>query len=105
MAIVCFTCYMIQISCGMGKYVAVIQANASDYRTLLKARQIHMITVVIGISLVKISVSFLLLRLAARKAYIWFLWGLIGFMIAFTLACVGTLGKSSLCENLNLAGN
>jgi hypothetical protein len=50
-----------------------------------------MISVVAGISLVKISISFFLLRLATRKAYTWFLWGVIGFMAAFTLACMGTL--------------
>jgi hypothetical protein len=56
------------------------------------ARQIHMITVMTGISLVKISVSLLLLRLVVRRLYVWFLWGVIIFMVAFTLACVGTLG-------------
>ncbi|KAF2828696.1 hypothetical protein CC86DRAFT_404593 [Ophiobolus disseminans] len=91
MAVACFTCYIVEISCGVGKYTAVIRANPETYRTLLKARLIHQITVMTGISLVKISISFLLLRLAARKTYKWFLWGMIGFMGAFTLTCLGTL--------------
>jgi hypothetical protein len=86
---------MIEIACGVGKHVAVLQANPANYRTLLKARQIHMITVMTGISLVKISVSFLLLRLTTRRTYSWFLWGLISFMVAFTLACMSTLGTLS----------
>lgn len=85
---------MLQISLGVGKYVAVIQANEEGYMTLLLARQVHMICVVAGISLVKISVSFFLLRLATRRIYTWFLWSMIGFLIAFTLVCMGTLVSS-----------
>ncbi|KAF1834932.1 hypothetical protein BDW02DRAFT_317965 [Decorospora gaudefroyi] len=90
-ATICCTCYSIQVSLGVGKYAAVAKANPEGYRNLLKARQIHMIAVVAGISLVKISVSFFLLRLATKKAYVWFLYGLIGFLALFTLACMGTL--------------
>jgi predicted cobalt transporter CbtA len=86
---------MVEISCGVGKHVAVIQANQEQYRTLLKARQIHTVAVVAGISLAKISISLLLLRLAARKVYRWCLWGMVGFMVAFMLACMGTLGMMS----------
>jgi predicted cobalt transporter CbtA len=80
-----------EISCGVGKHIAVIQSNPEDFQTLLRFRQIHMTTVMTGISMVKISVSLLLLRLATKKLYRWFLWGMIGFLIAFTIACMGTL--------------
>ena len=102
MATACFASYMVEISCGVGKYAAVIQADAEGYRTLLKARQIHQITVMTGISLVKISISFLLLRLAAKKAYIWFLWGMVVFMVCFTLVCLGTLGKPCTTATIEL---
>jgi hypothetical protein len=82
---------MVEISHGLGKYAAVIQADGDGYRTLLKARQVHMISIVAGIALVKVSVSFFLLRLATRRIYSWCLWGLIGFLITFTLVCMGTL--------------
>jgi predicted cobalt transporter CbtA len=92
---------MVEIYCGVGKHIAVIQANQEHYRTLLKARQIHMIAVVAGISLAKISISLLLLRLVARRVYQWFLWGMVGFMIAFMFACMGTLGMLSWTQHLH----
>lgn len=74
----------------------MIQADQESYRTLLLARQIHQICVMMGICFVKISVSFLLLRLAARKTYTWFLWGMIGFLVCFMLTCLGTLGETTV---------
>lgn len=75
------------------------------FRTLLKARLVHQITVVIGISLVKISVALFLLRLATRRAYLWFLHSTIVFLILFTMACMGTLVSTQRrnCMNLGLS--
>jgi hypothetical protein len=58
-----------------------------------------MTTVSIGIVLVKISVCLFLLRLATRRAQIWFLWGIIGFLVPFALAALGTLVCQS-CSKL-----
>lgn len=38
----------------------------------------HSLTVTLGISLIKLSVAFFLLRLVPGKAYKWFLYGMIG---------------------------
>jgi hypothetical protein len=38
----------------------------------------HSLTVTLGISLIKLSVAFFLLRLVSGKAYKWFLYGMIG---------------------------
>lgn len=84
-------CYAVQIDLGVGKYVAVIQADPERYRRILMVRQIDMTAVVVGLSLVKISICFFLLRLATRRLYVWFLWAFVGFLVAFTLACMGTL--------------
>ncbi|KAI1674822.1 hypothetical protein L13192_01569 [Pyrenophora tritici-repentis] len=59
------------------------------HREFLKLRQAQSIP--IGVGLVKISITYFLLRLVTRKAYRWFLEGFIFFMVFFTAACIGTL--------------
>ncbi|KAF2748573.1 hypothetical protein M011DRAFT_399755 [Sporormia fimetaria CBS 119925] len=97
LATIWFVCYQIEISLGIGRYMAVIQANPDNYRTILLLRQIHMTVVVMGLSVVKISIALFLLRLVTRKAYQLFLWGLIVFLTLFSIACLGTL--ICQCEN------
>ncbi|KAH9214062.1 hypothetical protein DL95DRAFT_246897, partial [Leptodontidium sp. 2 PMI_412] len=46
---------------------------------------------VLGLHLVKISICFLLMRFVNGKAYKITLWSIVGFLIAFTIACWGTL--------------
>lgn len=84
-----FALYVVEISLGVGKYIVVVVLNEEGNRELRKLRQIHMATIVVGISLVKISVSLLLMRLVPR--YAWYLWSIIGFLTVFTIACTGTL--------------
>lgn len=91
-----FVCYVQEMSLGLGRHMAVIQMNEKSYRELLKVRQIHMVCVMIGISVVKISACLFLLRLTASRAHVWFLNGLVVFMMAFTVACTGTLGMSGV---------
>lgn len=86
---------MLEVPQGLGKHLAVIQMDKAAYRELLKIREIHMCCVTIGLSIVKISVSFLFLRLTTTRAYRAFLWGVIGFMVAFAIASAGTLVCSS----------
>ncbi|PMD25802.1 hypothetical protein NA56DRAFT_529236, partial [Hyaloscypha hepaticicola] len=51
----------------------------------------HSLTVTLGISLIKLSVAFFLLRLVPGKVYKWFLYGMIAFLVAFTLSSEGTI--------------
>lgn len=71
--------------------MAVIVADKGRYKQLLKWRLVHMTTVSVGIVLVKISVCLFLMRLATSRPHIWFLRGLICFLIPFVLASLGTL--------------
>lgn len=54
-------------------------------------RFFHSIIVMVGISLVKISIAFFLRRFVTGKAYQRFLLGTIAFLVAFTISCAGTL--------------
>ncbi len=54
-------------------------------------RFFHSIIVMVGISLVKISIAFFLRRFVPSKNYQRFLVGAIIFLVAFTLSCAGTL--------------
>jgi hypothetical protein len=90
-AVVCFASYTYQVTLGVGRYVAVVQSDQASYQQILKACQVHMIFVVIGISMAKISVAFFLLRLTIRRLYSYFLWGVVIFLACFTIACTCTL--------------
>jgi hypothetical protein len=91
LALATFICYALEVPQGLGKHLLVIQMNKAAYRELLKIREIHMCCVTIGLSVVKISVSLLFLRLATRKLYRVFLWGVVAFMVTFGMASAGTL--------------
>ncbi|KAK0105162.1 hypothetical protein ONS95_004440 [Cadophora gregata] len=46
---------------------------------------------VLGLHLVKVSICFLLMRFVSGRGYRIVLWSIVGFLIAFTIACWGTL--------------
>jgi hypothetical protein len=96
----CFILYMIQLSVGVGSYTAVLNTKGEALQTLFLCRQITHIGLVAGISLVKVSVAFFLLRLATARSHTWFLWSMIVFLITFTFVCWGTL-VSDLVEFSN----
>lgn len=81
---------------GLGKHLAVIQMDMDRYRELLKVRLVHMICVTVGQCIVKISVSLFLLRLVVKRLHMWFLYGVIAFLVAFTAVSFCTLGESLL---------
>lgn len=58
------------VALGIGKPLAVIEANPDSYRQLLNARLVYQECVVLGVSLVKISVSLLSLRLVPKTAHV-----------------------------------
>lgn len=91
-----FVCYVLEVPLGLGKNIAVIRMDMDRYRELLKVRQVHMICVTVGQCIVKISVSFFLLRLVVRRLHIWFLYGVIAFLVAFTAVSFCTLGMTLL---------
>ena len=84
---------MTELNLGLGRHPDVVIMDKARYEQLIKVRVIHMMFIVTGLGLVKISVSLFLLRLATSKLYRLFLYGLVAFMVLFTLACDGTLGK------------
>ena len=87
----CFAAYVTEIHLGVGKHIAVITSDKPRYVQLLKFRLVHMTTVSVGIVLVKVSVCLFLLRLVTKRAQVWFLWGVICFLVPFVLASLGTL--------------
>ncbi|KAL4780101.1 hypothetical protein BJX76DRAFT_339147 [Aspergillus varians] len=76
---------------GLGQYNAAIAAN-HDNDILSKWFWPHSILIVLGISLVKISIGFFLLRFVARKKTLKiFIIGSLIFLGLFTIACILTL--------------
>lgn len=75
----------------MGQYLAAIEKQ--DHRGKL-SQWIwwRSLVVVLGISLVKISVGLFLLRFTAQKKWLkWFIIGSVGFLVCFTIASLCTL--------------
>jgi len=95
LATIAFGCYISEVPLGLGKHLAVIQLDPPKYRQLLKIRLVHQVCVTAGVTVVKISVSYMLLRLAVQRNHIYFLYSLIVFLVAFIIACTGTLGMVS----------
>ncbi|KAF7441853.1 hypothetical protein A1F99_137050 [Pyrenophora tritici-repentis] len=94
MAIATLVCILLQVPLGLGKYTSVIQMDPVKYQHLLKIRYAHQIICNAAVTIVKISVAFFLLRFATVRAYRVFLYGLNVFLLAFMLACTGTLEAS-----------
>lgn len=99
-AAACFTCYMVEISLGLGKHPVVLEADQYRFRELLKARLMHQTFVVLGLSLVKMSICLLLLRVVQKWWQTQGLWGIFIFQGAFTIACELTLVSSSLLPHV-----
>ncbi|KAL4916152.1 hypothetical protein BDW62DRAFT_109621 [Aspergillus aurantiobrunneus] len=84
-------CFVGESHHGLGQYNAAIFAN-DDYEMLNKWFWPHAILIVLGISLVKISIGFFLLRFAAQKKLLKpFIIGSLIFLTLFTIACMLTL--------------
>lgn len=91
---------MVEISLGLGKHPVVLETDQYRFRELLKARLLHQTFVVLGLSLVKMSICLLLLRLVQQRWQTRGLWGILIFQGAFTVACELTLVGSSLLLHL-----
>ncbi|KAL4808035.1 hypothetical protein BDV18DRAFT_158154 [Aspergillus unguis] len=86
-----FACFIGESRHGLGQYNDAIFAN-DDWETLTMWFWSHAIIIVLGISLVKISIGFFLLRFATQgKILKRFLLGSIVFLVLFTIACMLTL--------------
>jgi len=79
-----------EVKLGVGEHYGNPH-QLSNFSNILYWSYYHSFTIVMGISLVKISVGFFLLRLVQGKWYKRFIIAWIVFLAAFTMACVGTL--------------
>jgi hypothetical protein len=112
-----FACFVGECKAGIGRHIQFI--SPSNLETIYHWLYFHSIIVTVGISLVKISVGLLLLRLMPGKWYQRFLWAMMSkciiltynfitpggefdecvvdqftetaFLILFTISCSGTL--------------
>jgi hypothetical protein len=90
----------------MGKHLVVIMTDPIMFMNFSKVLYFHSIIIMCGggssslyvksplnytVSSVKISIAFFLLRLSTKTPYNRFLWGIIAFIVVFTLVCAMTL--------------
>ncbi|OAG02010.1 uncharacterized protein CC84DRAFT_1046309, partial [Paraphaeosphaeria sporulosa] len=86
-----FVCFIIETHNGLGNHLMVLLMDANMYKSFAKTLYVHSLMVMVGISCVKISIAFSLLRLSATKRQTRFLQCAIIFIISITLVCAGTL--------------
>ncbi|KAL4909599.1 hypothetical protein BDW74DRAFT_173092 [Aspergillus multicolor] len=84
-------CLVGESKIGMGQFTAAIEAQG--YRgDLAQWMWWRSLIVVLGISLVKVSVGLFLLRFAAQRKWLrWFIVGSVVLLVCFTIASLGTL--------------
>ncbi|KAL2802986.1 hypothetical protein BJX63DRAFT_413326 [Aspergillus granulosus] len=84
-------CFVGETRVGMGQFAAAIEFNNTNGK-LMQWIWWHALVVVLGISLVKISLGFFLLRFTTQKKWLkWFIIGSLIFLVLFTIASLGTL--------------
>ncbi|EME82558.1 uncharacterized protein MYCFIDRAFT_33469, partial [Pseudocercospora fijiensis CIRAD86] len=90
MAVATFACFVGETHHGVGKHIQCI--TQVDYAAFAKWQWSHSLVVMWGVILVKISIALFLMRMVPPgKRWKSFLWAVIAFLVAFMLACSGTL--------------
>ncbi|KAL4939206.1 hypothetical protein BDV06DRAFT_231163 [Aspergillus oleicola] len=84
-------CFIGESHHGLGQYNEAIAAN-NDFDKIQKWFWGHAVIIVLGISLVKISIGFFLMRFTNQKKFLKpFIFGSLIFLALFTIACMLTL--------------
>ncbi|KAF2786396.1 hypothetical protein K505DRAFT_318523 [Melanomma pulvis-pyrius CBS 109.77] len=72
-----FACFNMETHYGIGKHFLVLIADPANFMKITHILYFHSLIIMIGVSTVKISIAFFLLRLAPRKSHAMFLYGVI----------------------------
>ncbi|KAK8240245.1 phosphatidylserine decarboxylase [Phyllosticta capitalensis] len=91
LSILTYACFIVEVQYGLGKHTAVMMVDADGYKMFTLWLYVHSIVVMCAVSSVKISIGLFLLRVVERTKYQRFMWGMIVFLICFTLTCACTL--------------
>ncbi|KFX93213.1 hypothetical protein V490_04954 [Pseudogymnoascus sp. VKM F-3557] len=83
-------CMILEVGKGVGRH-STDPVYLANFGTVIKIGFFRGLFLVTGISLVKISVGLFLLRIVEGTLYKRIILGTIGFLVIFTLACLGTL--------------
>ena len=92
-----FVCFIGETRNGVGMHTKYIRPD--EFKRMLHWQFFHSLIVTVGISLVKLSVAFFLLRLVPGKNYKWFLYGVIGMLPS---RFVQAINISSIIQNQRL---
>ncbi|KAF2263578.1 hypothetical protein CC78DRAFT_568907 [Lojkania enalia] len=91
LASIVFACFVLETQYGLGRHMVVMMMDPIMYMKFARILYVHSILIMVGVSTVKISIAFFLLRLSTRTPYHRFLYGVIVFIVCLTLACAMTL--------------
>ncbi|KAK0664703.1 hypothetical protein DIS24_g215 [Lasiodiplodia hormozganensis] len=91
LSIVVMVCFVEEIKYGLGKHAIVMLSDPVGYTQFSKWLYVHSLIIMVAVSAVKVSIALFLMRLAERTRKVRFLWGMIIFIILFTISCACTL--------------
>jgi len=86
-----FVCFKLRTDLGLGRHFRVLLMIPTNFVTLSKIQYIQSLLVLVGVSSVKTSIAFCLLRLSTQRWYSRTLYGSVIFIVLMTTACFGTL--------------
>ncbi|KFY90705.1 hypothetical protein V500_05043 [Pseudogymnoascus sp. VKM F-4518 (FW-2643)] len=90
LSVAVLVCMVLEVGKGVGRH-STDPIYLQNLSTIIKIGFFRGLFLVTGISLVKISVGLFLLRIVEGTVYKRIILGTIGFLVIFTLACLGTL--------------
>ncbi|OJD40489.1 phosphatidylserine decarboxylase [Diplodia corticola] len=91
LSLIVMVCFVQEIKYGLGKHAVVMLSDSVNYTKFSKWLYIHSLIIMVAVSAVKVSIALFLMRLAERTRKVRFLWGMIVFLVLFTVACACTL--------------
>ncbi|KAL1652045.1 hypothetical protein SLS58_000169 [Diplodia intermedia] len=91
LSIIVMVCFVEETKYGLGKHAVVMLSDPVSYTQFSKWLYIHSLIIMVAVSAVKVSIALFLMRLAERTRKVRFLWGMIVFLVLFTISCACTL--------------
>ncbi|OMP86311.1 hypothetical protein BK809_0003481 [Diplodia seriata] len=91
LSIIVMVCFVEETKYGLGKHTVVMLSDPVSSTQFSKWLYIHSLIIMVAVSAVKVSIALFLMRLAERTRKVRFLWGMIVFLVLFTVSCACTL--------------
>lgn len=86
-----FACFKLETDYGLGKHFLILLVDPVNFSKVTHVLYFHSLIIMVGVSMVKISIALFLMRLAPKRSHAHFLYGVIVFIVLMTFVCAMTL--------------